>query len=67
MLEYLAMIEAFTGLKVEEEIPCMVDEKSRGRVSALLHDGMQEPRQKVESMKMKHLDVSDCTPKPMWP
>ncbi|EXK23537.1 CMGC/CLK protein kinase [Fusarium oxysporum f. sp. melonis 26406] len=56
MLEYLAMIEAFTGLKVEEEIPCMVDEKSRGRVSALLHDGMQEPRQKVESMKMKHLD-----------
>ncbi|KAI3565784.1 kinase-like domain-containing protein [Fusarium oxysporum f. sp. albedinis] len=51
MLEYLAMIEAIAGLKIEEEIAWITDAKFRGILSA-----MQEPRKKVQWMKMKHLD-----------
>ncbi|KAI3573225.1 kinase-like domain-containing protein [Fusarium oxysporum f. sp. albedinis] len=56
MLEYLAMIEAIAGLKIEEEIAWITDAKFRGILSALLPNAMQEPRKKVEKMKMKHLD-----------
>ncbi|KAL5583850.1 hypothetical protein FOVSG1_015201 [Fusarium oxysporum f. sp. vasinfectum] len=56
MPEYLAMIEAIAGLKIEEEIAWITDAKFRGILSALLPNAMQEPRKKVEKMKMKHLD-----------
>ncbi|KAK2471431.1 hypothetical protein H9L39_17662 [Fusarium oxysporum f. sp. albedinis] len=51
-----SMIEAIAGLKIEEEIAWITDAKFRGILSALLPNAMQEPRKKVEKMKMKHLD-----------
>jgi dual-specificity kinase len=59
MLEYLAMIEAITGLRMEEEIAWITDAKFRGILSALLPNAMQEPRKGVKKKKMKHIDVSD--------
>ncbi|EGU72462.1 hypothetical protein FOXB_17029 [Fusarium oxysporum f. sp. conglutinans Fo5176] len=56
MTEYLAMTEAITGLKLEDEISWITDAKFRGILSALLPNAMQEPRKKIRRMKMKHID-----------
>ncbi|CZR49627.1 uncharacterized protein FPRO_14894 [Fusarium proliferatum ET1] len=56
MTEYIAMTEAVTGLKFEEEISWITDERFRHILSALLPKAMQKPRQKVQRMSMKHLD-----------
>ncbi|EXK82273.1 hypothetical protein FOQG_13407 [Fusarium oxysporum f. sp. raphani 54005] len=56
MPEHLAMIEAISGLQMEEEIAWIPHAKFRGILSALLPNAMQEPRKKVEWMKMKHFD-----------
>ncbi|EXK75734.1 CMGC/CLK protein kinase [Fusarium oxysporum f. sp. raphani 54005] len=56
MTEYLAMTEAVTGLKLEDEISWITDAKFRDTLSALIPNAMQEPRKKIQRMKMKHLD-----------
>ncbi|KAG7402497.1 Dual specificity protein kinase lkh1 [Fusarium oxysporum f. sp. raphani] len=67
MTEYLAMTEAITGLKLEDEISWITDAKFRGILSALLPNAMQEPRKKIQRMKMKHLDVREYYPNLIWP
>ncbi|KAG4278732.1 CMGC/CLK protein kinase [Fusarium proliferatum] len=59
MTEYLAMTEAITGLKLEDEISWITDAKLKGILSALLPNAMQEPRKKIRRMKMKHIDVRE--------
>ncbi|KLP06683.1 Uncharacterized protein Y057_9014 [Fusarium fujikuroi] len=55
MTEYIAMTEAVTGLKFEEEISWITDERFRHILSALLPNAMQKPRQRVQRMSMKHV------------
>ncbi|SCV61389.1 uncharacterized protein FFFS_15959 [Fusarium fujikuroi] len=56
MTTYIAMTEAVTGLKFEDEISWITDKRFRDLLSALLPKAMQKPRQKVQRMSMKHLD-----------
>ncbi|KAF5230615.1 hypothetical protein FANTH_13767 [Fusarium anthophilum] len=56
MTEYLAMAEAITGLKLEDEISWIADEQFRGILSALLPNAMQKPRKKIQQMKVKNID-----------
>jgi dual-specificity kinase len=67
MTEYIAMTEAVTGLKLEDEISWITDAKFRGILSALLPNAMQEPRKKIQRMKMKPLDVREYYPNLIWP
>ncbi|KAF5968213.1 CMGC CLK kinase [Fusarium coicis] len=56
MTEYLAMAEAVTGLKLEDEILWITDAKLRDILSALLPNAMQKPREKIKRMRMKRLN-----------
>ncbi|SCO54270.1 uncharacterized protein FFNC_15428 [Fusarium fujikuroi] len=67
MTTYIAMTEAVTGLKFEDEISWITDKRFRDLLSALLPKAMQKLRQKVQRMSMKHLDVSDYSPNLLWP